>query len=326
MKHSFANPRISLSQYVYSAWAPQFAERLKLTATQSNLVGLFGNLGMYSLGPLVGMFVDHPSVGAGPAVLLGAVLLGVGYFPLHRAYDSASGSVPLLCFFSYLTGMGSCLGFFAAVKVSALNWPHHRGTATAFPLAAFGLSAFFFSFLGSILFPGDPSSFLELLAWGTVALTFGGFFFLKAYPHSSSYQAVPGADSSAAAAGARGQRLRRTSSGRQQPQQRGMFDDEPGTSNKFTTTAAAGVSAEQSGPAPASREAGGADTEDAEPDETSSLMSGSSAVNNEADANVDRDSSHHLDIRGFQLLTCMDFWQLFAIMTILAGAGLMTIK
>ncbi|OAQ96653.1 hypothetical protein LLEC1_06039, partial [Akanthomyces lecanii] len=183
------------TNYVYSAWAPQFAERLKLTATQSNLVGLSGNLGMYSLGPLVGMFVDHPSVGAGPAVLVGAVLLGVGYFPLHRAYDGASGSVPLLCFFSYLTGMGSCLGFFAAVKVSALNWPHHRGTATAFPLAAFGLGAFFFSFLGSVLFPGDPSSFLELLAWGTVALTFGGFFFLKAYPHSSSpYRAVPGAE------------------------------------------------------------------------------------------------------------------------------------
>lgn len=321
MKHPFANP-VSHQQYVYSAWAPQFAERLKLTATQSNLVGLFGNLGMYSLGPLVGMFVDHPSVGAGPAVLLGAVFLGVGYFPLHRAYDSASGSVPLLCFFSYLTGMGSCLGFFAAVKVSALNWPHHRGTATAFPLAAFGLSAFFFSFLGSILFPGDPSSFLELLAWGTVALTFGGFFFLKAYPHtsSSSYQAVPGADPS-------GQRLRRTSSARrQQQQQRNMFDDEPGTSNHFTTTIAQ-VPAEQSGPtsAPAAAE-GGADTEDATPDETSSLMSGSSAVNHHGDANVDTDPSHHVDIRGFQLLTCLDFWQLFAIMTILAGAGLMTIK
>ncbi|OAR02711.1 hypothetical protein LLEC1_05093, partial [Akanthomyces lecanii] len=122
-------------------------------------------------------------------------------------------------------------------------------------------------------------------------------------------------------------RLRRTSSGRQQPPQRGMFDDEPGTSNNFTT-AAAQVPAEQSGPtsAPPSHDAGGADTEDAEPDETSSLMSGSSAVNNEADANVDRDLPHHLDIRGFQLLSCLDFWQLFAIMTILAGAGLMTIN
>ncbi|TQV96630.1 hypothetical protein V2A60_002984 [Cordyceps javanica] len=328
---SIAATVISLAcgtNYVYSAWAPQFAERLKLTATQSNLVGLFGNLGMYSLGPLVGMFVDHPAVGSGPAVLLGAVFLGVGYFPLHRAYDGASGSVPVLCFFSYLTGMGSCLGFFAAVKVSALNWPHHRGTATAFPLAAFGLSAFFFSLLGSILFPGDPSSFLELLAWGTVALTFGGFFFLKAYPHtsSSSYQPVPGAEPGASSGSIRGQRLRRTSSARSH-QRRGVIDDgEPGTSNNFATTTAQ-VTAEQSGPALApARVVDGADTEDATLDETSSLMSGSSVMNHEGIASVDRDPSHHVDIRGFQLLTCLDFWQLFAIMTILAGAGLMTIN
>lgn len=268
---------------------------------------------MYSLGPLVGMFVDHPSVGAGPAVLLGAVLLGVGYFPLHRAYDAGAGAVPVLCFFSYLTGMGSCLGFFAAVKVSALNWPHHRGTATAFPLAAFGLSAFFFSFVGSVLFPGDPSSFLELLAWGTVLLTFGGYFFLKDYPHasSSSYQAVPGSEARAGAGGS--QRLRRTSSGRPAAgRQRGVFDDEPGTSPNTTSTA---------------DEAADPATEDAAPDETSSLMSGSSAIiTPPRDANVDRDPVPHVDIRGFQLLSCLDFWQLFAIMTILAGAGLMTIK
>lgn len=282
---------------------------------------------MYSLGPLVGMFVDHPSVGYGPAVLLGAVFLGAGYFPLHRAYDSASGSIPALCFFSYLTGMGSCLAFFAAVKVSALNWPHHRGTATAFPLAAFGLSAFFFSFLGSLFFPGDPSSFLEMLAWGTVALTFGGYFFLKAYPHThgSSYQAVPGSEPGAQSGSVRGERLRRTSSGRHPPS-RGVFDDEPGTSTKFTTTTQANAEPAdlgESGPAAA---AGSADAEDDAPDETSSLMSGSSAMNNAGDPIVDRDRSHHVDIRGFQLLTCLEFWQLFSIMTIMAGAGLMTIK
>lgn len=272
---------------------------------------------MYSLGPFVGSFVDHPSLGHRPAVLLCAVFLGVGYFPLHRAYDRGSGSVPVLCFFSYLTGMGSCMGFLAAVKVSALNWPHHRGTATAFPLAAFGLSAFFFSLLGSILFPGDPSSFLEMLAWGTVLLSVGGFFFLKTYPHTS-YLAVPGSEQSGSADG---QRLRRTSSGRQPP--RGVFDDEPGmsTTNFITTAVPSQATEEQSVPAHAG---GGADTQDIAPDETSSLMSGSS--NNVGDANVDHDQSHHVDIRGFQLLTCLDFWQLFAIMTIMAGAGLMTIK
>ncbi len=118
----------------------------------------------------IGMFVDNR--GTRPAVLAGSVLLGVGYFPFKASYESGSGSVPLMCFFSYLTGLGGCMAFAASVKTSALNWPHHRGTATAFPLAAFGLSAFFFSFFGGILFPGDTSDFLMLLAVGTFGLTY----------------------------------------------------------------------------------------------------------------------------------------------------------
>ncbi|KAJ3506574.1 hypothetical protein NM208_g16061 [Fusarium decemcellulare] len=179
------------TNYVYSAWAPQFAERLKLSSTESNLIGLAGNLGQYTMGVPIGIFVDHR--GPRPAVLAGAVLLAVGYFPLHQAYDRASGSVPLLCVFSYMTGLGGCMAFAAAVKTSALNWPQHRGTATAFPLAAFGLSAFFFSLLGSLFFPGDPSAFLELLAWGTFGITLGSFFFLKVH-HQSTYEAVPDSD------------------------------------------------------------------------------------------------------------------------------------
>ncbi|RCI14098.1 hypothetical protein L249_8076 [Ophiocordyceps polyrhachis-furcata BCC 54312] len=175
------------TNYVYSAWAPQFAERLGLSSTESNLVGAFGNLGIYSLGVPVGIFLDRS--GPRPFVLLGSVLLAAGYFPLHQAYDFGSGSVPILCFFSFVTGLGSCMAFAAAVKTSALNWPHHRGTATAFPLAAFGLSAFFFSFLGSVFFPGDPSAFLKLLSWGTFSCTFVGFFFLRtSSPHHDQRQ------------------------------------------------------------------------------------------------------------------------------------------
>ncbi len=38
------------------------------------------------------------------------------------------------------------------------------------------------------------------------------------------------------------------------------------------------------------------------------------------------DRSHRVDIRGWNLLKTIDFWQLFAIMGILAGIGLMTIE
>lgn len=107
-------------QYVYSAWAPQFADRLKYSTTQSNLVGLAGNLGMYACGLPIGMLVDKK--GPRPAVLLGSIMLALGYFPLYQAYNSGSGSVALMCLYSFLTGLGGCTAFAAAIKTSALNW------------------------------------------------------------------------------------------------------------------------------------------------------------------------------------------------------------
>jgi MFS family permease len=159
-------------QYAYSAWAPQFAERMQLSATQSNLIGTAGNMGMYASGIPLGYMVDKR--GPHPGVLLGSIALGAGYFPIKKAYDAGPGSmgVGLLCFLSFLTGFGSCAAFQAAIKTSALNWPLHRGTATAFPLAAFGLSAFFFTALSGIAFGDDTSDYLLLLAGGTFVLTF----------------------------------------------------------------------------------------------------------------------------------------------------------
>lgn len=138
---------------------------------------------MYSVGIPVGILVD--TKGVRPAVIMGAILLALGYFPLQQAYDRGSGSVPLLCLFSFFTGVGGCSAFAASIKASALNWPHHRGTATAFPLAAFGLSAFFFSSISTLLAPGDVGDFLMLLATGTFGLVFITFFFLRVYPHSA---------------------------------------------------------------------------------------------------------------------------------------------
>ncbi|POR36644.1 Putative membrane protein [Tolypocladium paradoxum] len=331
--HPSADPR--LLQYVYSAWAPQFAERLKLSSTQSNLVGLFGNLGMYSLGVPVGIVIDHR--GPRPFVLVGAVLLVAGYFPLHRAYDSASGSVAALCFFSFLSGLGSCMAFAAAVKTSALNWPHHRGTATAFPLAAFGLSAFLFSSLGAILFPGDPSAFLGLLSWGTFGLTLAGFFFLRVYPHCSYHAVARSHDDSFSSSSSR--RPSSCSARPERPRPRRASSDEakmrpssrhaaggphrapePGTSP--------GAAVESTPQTPPELERGGPSPAAAAMDETSSLMSScsSAAVENVVASSIDMDRSHRIDIRGLRLLRTQSFWLLFSIMAILAGIGLMTIK
>ncbi|KAI3332317.1 MFS general substrate transporter [Xylariaceae sp. AK1471] len=333
------------TNYVYSAWGPQFADKLHLSATESELIGLAGNLGMYSMGVPIGMFVD--SRGPRPAVLAGSILLGLGYLPLERAYDAGQGSVPWLSFASFLTGLGGCTAFAAAVKVSALNWPHHRGTATAFPLAAFGLSAFFFSLVSSIFFPGSPGRFLLLLSIGTFGMTFAGFFFLRVLPHASVYRAVPAAEPGLVDS----QELHRTVS-QQSKASRDHY--EPGTLpdhasiTTTTTTSSTKIThrdtldleeradGESLDPGPsrsvavqdATHSTGNAPDE---ADERCSLLSQSTATSSLpgevlVQSSVDMDRSHRVDIRGWNLLKNLDFWQLFTIMGILSGIGLMTIN
>ncbi|KAL7627626.1 hypothetical protein AAE478_001819 [Parahypoxylon ruwenzoriense] len=341
---SIAATVISLAcgtNYVYSAWAPQFSDKLLLSTTESNLIGLAGNLGMYSMGVPVGMFVD--SKGPRPAVIVGSILLGLGYYPLRQAYDVGHGSVPWMCFASYLTGLGGCMAFAAAVKTSALNWPHHRGTATAFPLAAFGLSAFFFALIGSVFFPGSPSNFLMLLACGTFGMTFAGFFFLRVLPPHSPYHAVPDADPSMTDS----QQLHRTTSdepkaraGRGNPSEPGMSSTTTDTTNTQMTQNASEQGDEASGTLDSQGPKGpnrAADVEAATSgkqdgaDETSSLLSQStlsSSLPGEVlvQSSIDMDRSHRVDIRGINLLKNIEFWQLFTIMGILSGIGLMTIN
>ncbi|KEQ81148.1 putative MFS transporter [Aureobasidium pullulans EXF-150] len=182
------------TNYAYSAWAPQYAERMKLSATQSNLIGSAGNIGMYASGIPFGILID--TKGPRWAILIGAVSLACGYFPLYSAYQKGAGSMSFsaLCFFGFLTGMGSCCAFAGSIKVSATNWPHHRGTATAFPLSGFGLSAFVFTLIGSFAFPNDTGDYLLMLAIGTFCMVFVGSFFMKLMPPASPYQAVPTED------------------------------------------------------------------------------------------------------------------------------------
>ena len=62
--------------------------------------------------------------------------------------------------------------------------------------------------------------------------------------------------------------------------------------------------------------------------ETSSLMSKSTSTSPGDDveeSNV-KDHSHRIDIRGLKMLPMIEFWQLFMLMGILTGTGLMTIK
>ena len=274
---------------------------------------------MYALGIPVGMMVD--TRGPRIAVIAGAVLLALGYFPLHQAYDKGSGALLLLCLFSFLTGLGGCSAFAAAVKTSALNWPQHRGTATAFPLAAFGLSAFFFSMFAQLVIPGDTGDFLMLLASGTFGICFISFFFLRVLPHPH-YSAVPTTEGQFPPVS---NRLHRTKSEESKHLAQNAVV-EPGTSTLAVAPSDEDGDILNQQDVDAGAEAPEAVT--AETDETSSLMSKVSS-SSPGDVSVEstvKDHVHRVDIRGLKMLPLVEFWQLFALMGILAGIGLMTIK
>jgi MFS family permease len=302
------------TNYAYSAWAPQFAHQMKLSSTESNLIGAAGNLGMYAMGIPMGLLTD--ARGPRLVTLIGSVLLALGYYPIYLAYQSGPGSVPIffICFFAFLTGTGGCSAFGAAIKTAASNFPDHRGTATAFPLAAFGLSALFWSNISTLVFKDDTGRFLLLLAIGTSVLSFCSIPFLRIFPHEP-YSSVPHAGAGDLS---NSQLLRRQS-----------VPDGSDSNNQNSTGFENGQSAHARTQSVVSnhRQPGHHN----ETDETSSLVS-KSDIRPSFDT-LDDDflddvavEAHHPDIRGLAMIKHVEFWQLFLTMALLSGIGLMTIN
>ncbi|ETN43774.1 uncharacterized protein HMPREF1541_11098 [Cyphellophora europaea CBS 101466] len=283
------------TNYVYSAWAPQFAQRLQLSATQSNLIGTFGNLGMYASGIPLGIMVDAKSPRWG--VALGIVLFCAGYFPIAQAYDAGPGaySMPVLCLFSFFTGAGSCSAFTASIKVAAVNYPESRGTATAFPLAAFGLSALFFAVI-ALAIPHDTYSFLVLLATGTVALPILSFPFLNTSP-PHSYSAIS-------------RRARRRKSSADE----GPVIDSPSAPLSRSTSPPPCAADDDTADTPFLSDDDEASPEDLERSKTSEQFQRESP------------DYRHLDVRGWSLVYLPRFWLIFCLLGLLTGIGLMTIN
>ncbi|WVQ75306.1 hypothetical protein IAR50_004922 [Cryptococcus sp. DSM 104548] len=188
------------SNYVYSAYAPQLAGQLQLSATTVNLVGLAGNFGVYTTGPLWGKIVD--SRGPRIPLLVGGLCCLVGYSLVHAFYTHAISLPPpsssdistprlaLLMFSMFLTGCGGSAGLTSAVNATAKSFPDTtRASATGAVLAGFGLSAFTFAFLGHVWWPGDSGGLLGLLAVGTsVPMLAGGLFIRPIYPEEAQGQ------------------------------------------------------------------------------------------------------------------------------------------
>ncbi|KAF9030349.1 MFS general substrate transporter [Hymenopellis radicata] len=173
------------TNYVYSAYSPQLGARLGINHTKLNFIALAGNVGVYSSGPIWGRLIDV----RGPRIAMAGAffLLLIGYGGMKHMYDTGDGASTitfvLLLVFGYMTGSGGNAGLSGAVNATAKSFPEAlRASATSLVLSGFGLSAFFFSSISRILFPGDTSSFLLVLSLGTALPMIAGFFFVRAVP------------------------------------------------------------------------------------------------------------------------------------------------
>ncbi|KAJ3483194.1 hypothetical protein NLI96_g6485 [Meripilus lineatus] len=178
------------SNYAFSAYGPQLGSRLHLTHTQISIVGLSGTVGVYGTAPLLGKLVDARGYPIPLTIAFFALL--TGYFGIRRFYISGlPEGISSLSFFGFLvlllcgllTGIGANAGMASAINATAKSFPDHaRTVSTSLVLSGFGLSAFVFSTLAHVAFPGDTSSFLLVLAIGTSLPMILGFFFVKPIP------------------------------------------------------------------------------------------------------------------------------------------------
>jgi hypothetical protein len=271
---------------------------------------------MYASGIPMGIITDRKSPRL--AAIIGMFALLVGYYPIKLAFDRGPGgmSVAWISFCSFLSGVGSCAAFQAALKTATLNWPTHRGSATACPLAAFGLSAFFYTLIAGLAFPGDTSGLLMLLSLATSLLVLVSIPFLTVVDHQkgTTYSALPTSE--------RGRRdsnlLHRTKSSTRKHNASVVTQ----TSKYFHVFALSSFTPIICQPLPADEdETSGPSTEE------SSLLSAPGDIINGDDAASKKSAhSHSIDVTGLALLYKPDFWQLWVLMGLLSGVGLMTIK
>lgn len=181
------------TNYVYSAYAPQLGQRLGLNHAQLNLVGFGGNAGNYLAGPFWGRAVD--ARGPRPLLLSAFACLCIGYSAVRLFFNGTvslptdpattfSPAVLALMFWEFVTGVGGNAAITASLNGTAKSFPDHsRATVTGLVISGFGLSAFLFSSIAHLFFPGNTSDFLLLLALGTSIPPLIGMFFIRIVPH-----------------------------------------------------------------------------------------------------------------------------------------------
>ncbi|GJJ70282.1 hypothetical protein EMPS_02631 [Entomortierella parvispora] len=160
------NMLASGSLYVFALYASSFTSRLGYSQTQTSMIGIIGDIGLYGVGPVSGFMADR--LGPQPTSFVAALLLGLGYCLLSIGYSRgldnvAQGQPPthflLMALFLFLAGMGSSASYMAAFTSLTKNFKSARGIALGIPVSFFGLSAAVLTLLAQGFFMmSTPSS------------------------------------------------------------------------------------------------------------------------------------------------------------------------
>ncbi|SNX81493.1 uncharacterized protein MEPE_00198 [Melanopsichium pennsylvanicum] len=309
------------SNYAFSSFAPQLQESLHLTSTQINLIGIAGNAGVYLSSPLWGRFIDNR--GPQTALIVAAILVPMGYAGLSMSYTGqwSQHSTTVLFALNLLTGLGNSGGFTAAMNAQAKSWGgSRRGTATALVLSGFGLSAFFYSSLSHLLFPGNTGDYLLLLAFGSMTSMLIGLGLIKIIP---PIDAIEVGQVETATRGNGNYRRRRASS---EISARATVWHQPEALSNDPTDDEEDEEEERLDPRSGAHASSSRTQDDTETNisESQGLLTGRdeskrSKIRTEVDP-------AHIDISGRRLFKQIDFYLIFLVMTLVSGAGLLLIN
>lgn len=167
--------------YVFAVFAPQLVHRTGLSADQAAKLSLALSLGG-SLGGLpAGALID--SLGPQKATALGGVLTAVAYTVLRGCYVAGAGSLALLMLCLAVVGFASILSFYSTIKCTTANWPDHRGSAGALPVAAYALASLIYSYVAVLFFTGDTPGLLQFFSIAGPAVCIVCAYWLRINEH-----------------------------------------------------------------------------------------------------------------------------------------------
>lgn len=213
--------------------------------------------------------------------------------------------------------------------------PQNRGTATAFPLAAYGLSALAFALLSHLAFPDNTSMLLLLLAIATFSMVIIGGLFMRTLPESPGYSALSNPTELSDSSASMGTKTSKFSEERRQSQEPGMQPDCASADHISSKDIPAHTKAGD--PNPGSEEISSLLSKSSESDHAETFYPPANKGAHEEDREANKDDdiddddddddySRTLDIRGLALLPRAKFWQIWIMLGLLTGIGLMTIK